>query len=116
MDVASNGIVPHLTNNESQDHANPVNRDERDMNHSVHDLDRNDHTIMNDAMLSLEDNVMAALEMVQKEQQQKINHRGEDVTGQQIDLNNSEGNENSVTKIVNNESNTFTEHNSNIYY
>lgn len=67
-------------------------------------------------MLSLEDNVMAALEMVQKEQQQKINHRGEDVTGQQIDLNNSEGNENSVTKIVNNESNTFTEHNSNIYY
>ncbi|AHY78883.1 ADI_G0033120.mRNA.1.CDS.1 [Saccharomyces cerevisiae] len=116
LDVASNGIVPHLTNNESQDHANPVNRDERDMNHSVPDLDRNDHTIMNDAMLSLEDNVMAALEMVQKEQQQKINHRGEDVTGQQIDLNNSEGNENSVTKIVNNESNTFTEHNSNIYY
>ncbi|CAI4061241.1 hypothetical protein SUVC_06G1630 [Saccharomyces uvarum] len=116
LDVATNGIVPHLTNDGSQNAASTVNDGEHDIGNSVAGLDRNDHAIMNDAMLSLEDNVMAALEMVQKEQQQKIEQGEEDGDPERNDINGAEDSDNTVNRMVNDASNTFTEHNSNIYY
>ncbi|CAI4034302.1 hypothetical protein SMKI_10G0890 [Saccharomyces mikatae IFO 1815] len=116
LDVATDGIVPHLASNGSQAHTRSVNDGVRNISNTVADMDRSDHTIMNDAMLSLEDNVMAALEMVQKEQQQKIEHGDEDVSSQRNDMNGTEASDSTVTRIINDGSNSFTEHNSNIYY
>ncbi|CAI4043581.1 hypothetical protein SKDZ_10G0910 [Saccharomyces kudriavzevii ZP591] len=116
LDAATSGIVPHLTDNGSQNRANSVNDGARDIGNPVADLDRNDHTIMNDAMLSLEDNVMAALEMVQKEQQQKIEHVDEEESSDRDDVNATEDNDATVSRVVNDDSNAFAEHNSNIYY
>ncbi|EJS43180.1 spt10p [Saccharomyces arboricola H-6] len=116
LDVATAGIVPHLTNNGSQNHASSVDDSEHNLNTPVTDLDRNDNNIMNDAMLSLEDNVMAALEMVQKEQQQKVGHENEDGDREPNDTNGNGDNDTTVNGMVNDGPNAFTEHHSNIYY
>lgn len=76
LDVASNGLVPHGSDDGANDTETPG---------TVPVLDRSDQNLMEHAILGLQDNVMAAVEMVQQEHQLK-RKQNEEVLRHEADL------------------------------
>lgn len=72
LDVAANGLIADMDS--PGNNPNIISQDEDKTPGTVPIMEGTDEQIMSDAMLSLEDNVMAAVEMVQQQQQQLQHH------------------------------------------